>query len=262
VTPEEMGRVFAFLSKHKLASTDPVDRPRQPREREIADLLARDPVGLKEFDEFLAPQGMAIHEFEQAGLGLGPRGRVFVLARAADREDAHWVDDGWLWDGLVDGRRREPLTHTIVWTAQLWAIMNWFFYTREGRTVEAVSGFKDSRLSPTEFIGETKRRIEALRARGAPADGWAGKVRAILVVADATAIETRIRRFLMVMEQAGMIEPRRGTGEHIEKSSQGIREAIGYRQTLNAAVEMKLNLHRQAVGLPLIDGPAEAGGEG
>ncbi|HYD32873.1 MAG TPA: hypothetical protein VEB64_18715 [Azospirillaceae bacterium] len=256
MTPEDMGRVFAFLSMHKVASTDPVDRPRRPREREIADLLARDPVGLKEFDEFLAPQGMAIYEFEQAGLGLGPRGRVFVLARAADREDAHWVDDGWLWDGLVDGRRREPLTHTIVWTAQLWAVMNWFFYTREGRTVEAVSGFKDSRLSPTEFIEEAKRRIEALRARGAPDDGRARKVHAILVAADATAIETRIRRFLTVMEQAGMIEPIPGTGEHSGMVG------LGYRQTLNAAVEMKLNLHRQAVGLPLIDGPAEADGEG
>ena len=231
-----------------------MDRPRRPREREITDLLVRDPVALKEFDEFLAPQGLAIHEFEQAGLGLGPRGRVFVLARTADRDDAHWIDDRWLWDSLVDGRRKESVTHTIVWTAQLWALMNWFFYTRDGRPVEAVSGFKDSRMSITEFEKEAQNRIETLRARGAPTDSRAQKVFAILTASEGTAIETRARRFLSVMEQAGMIEPAPRTGER--------GATLAYRQTLNAALEMKLNLQRQAVGLPLIDDQALPDGEG
>lgn len=256
MTPEEMGRAFAFLSKHKVASTDPIDRSRHPHEREITDLFVRDPVGLKEFDEFLAPQGLAIHEFEQAGLGLGSRGRVFVLARTVDRDDAYWIDDSWLWDSLVDGRRKEPLTHTVVWTAQLWAIINWFFYTREGRPVEAVSGFKDSRIGVFDFAEEVKRRIEALRAGGAPAEGPALKVFKILTAPDGVAIETRVKRFLTVMEQAGMIDPVHGTGE----KSGG--HSLAYRQTLNAAVEMKLNLHRQAVGLPLIDSLTQQGGEG
>ncbi|MBY0431750.1 MAG: hypothetical protein K2Q10_11170 [Rhodospirillales bacterium] len=249
--PDDLGRVFAFLAEHKLASTHPAERARRPGEREVADLLATDPSALADLDEFLAPQGLGIHGFEQAALGLAPRGRIFVLARSSRGEASARIDDSWVWESLVDNRRREPVSHTVIWAAQMWAVMNWFFYTREHRAIEAVSGARDTRIDPPEFSEELRRHVECLRAKGPPRDERARQVHDVLTVESEAAIETRAQRFLVTMEKADMIEPVPGA------TGRDGQPALIYRQSLNAAVEMMLNLRAQAVGLLPPDEPGE-----
>ncbi|MFX8593459.1 hypothetical protein ABTM36_20175, partial [Acinetobacter baumannii] len=79
-----------------------------------------------------------MRSYEQAAIGVAARGQVFVMARRCTDEQAPYIDSGWLFERMRDRRSSETLEHVVVWAAQLWAMMQWFFYTRLDRGIDAV----------------------------------------------------------------------------------------------------------------------------
>jgi hypothetical protein len=97
-----------------------------------------------------------------------------------------------------------------------------------------VGRFKDAFVSASQLARELEEQIEGIRTRGAPPDPRGQAVWEVLTASSATSIESRAQRFLAAMEEASLVERIDGDAEP------------QYCQTLNAAVEMALNLERQA----------------
>jgi hypothetical protein len=175
-----------------------------------------------------------MRSYEQAATGVAPRGQVFVMARRCIDEQAPYIDSSWVFERMRDRRTTEPLEHVVVWAAQLWATMQWFFYTRLDRGIDAVGRFKEAFVNVPQLSREVQEQIERMRTRGAPPDERGRAVWEILTDSTGTSIETKARRFLAATEEAALLE-RIDSGDEPQ-----------YRQALNAAVEMSLNFERQA----------------
>lgn len=234
MTPENMGRAFSYLLARRICSTHPEGRRRHDGEAQTAEILTSEVSGYADFEAFLNVQGFTLRVYEQAAIGAAPRGQVFVLARRCTEEQAAYIDTSWLFERMRDQRRKETLEQVVVWAAQLWAVTQWFFYTRNDRGVDAVGRFKDAFVSASQLARELEEQIEGIRTRGAPTDPRGQTVWEILTASSSTSIESRAQRFLAVMEEAALVERIDGNAEP------------QYCQTLNAAVEMALNLERQA----------------
>lgn len=234
MTPENIGRAFGYFLSNRICSTHPEGRRRFDGEAQVAEILTSDVRGNQDFESFLAPQGFTLRAYEQSAIGIAGRGQVFVMARRTTEERAPYIDTAWVFERMRDQRRNDPLDHIVVWTAQLWAAMQWFFYTRNDRGIESVGGYKDAFVNAAQLSRELVDQIEKMRQRGAPESAQGRAVWGILTNSNAKAIETRANRFLAVMEEAMLIE------------KTGTQDEPQYRQTLNAAVEMSLNFERQA----------------
>jgi hypothetical protein len=229
-----MGRAFSYFLARRICSTHPEGRRRHDGEAQTAEILTSEVSGYADFEAFLNVQGFTLRAYEQAAIGAAPRGQVFVLARRCTEEHAGYIDTSWLFERMRDQRRKETLEHVVVWAAQLWAVTQWFFYTRNDRGIDAVGRYKDAFVSASQLARELEEQIEGIRARGAPPDARGHAVWEILTASSATSIESRAQRFLAAMEEASLLECVDGDAEP------------QYCQTLNAAVEMALNLERQA----------------
>lgn len=249
MTPADMGRAFSFLFAHRTCSTHPEGRRRRDGEAQVAEILTNEISGYQDFEAFLNAQGFTLRSYEQGAIGVAARGQVFVMARRCTDEQAPYIDAGWVFERMRDRRSTESLEHVVVWAAQLWATMQWFFYTRLDRGIDAVGRFKEAFVNVSQLSREVQEQIELMRARGAPPDERGRAVWEILIDSTAGSIETKARRFLAAMEEAALLDRIEGEGE------------AQYRQTLNAAVEMSLNFERQAFYLMAGDGldrtPAE-----
>jgi hypothetical protein len=238
-----MGRTFAFLFAHRTCSTHPEGRRRRDGEARVAEILTSEISGYQDFEAFLNAQGFTMRSYEQGAIGLAARGQVFVMARRCTDEQAPYIDAGWVFERMRDRRSAEPLEHVVVWAAQLWATMQWFFYTRLDRGIDSVGRFKEAFVNVSQLTRELQEQIEGMRMRGAPSDERGTAVWEILTESTGSSIEAKARRFLAAMEEAALLE-------RIESEDEA-----HYRQTLNAAVEMSLNFERQAFYLmPVGDG--------
>ncbi|GKQ53566.1 hypothetical protein [Bradyrhizobium sp. Ce-3] len=241
MTPADMGRAFSFLFAYRTCSTHPEGRRRRDGEAQVAEILTSEISGYQDFEAFLNAQGFTMRSYEQGAIGVAARGQVFVMARRCTDEQAPYIDSGWIFERMRDRRSTEPLEHVVVWAAQLWAMMQWFFYTRLDRGIDAVGRFKEAFVNVSQLAREVQEQIELMRTRGAPSDVRGRAVWEILIDSTGSSIETRARRFLVAMEEAALLDRIEGEGE------------LQYRQTLNAAVEMSLNFERQAFYLMAAD---------
>jgi hypothetical protein len=234
VTPADIGRVFSYLFAHRTCSTHPEGRRRRDGEARVAEILTGEISGCQDFEAFLNAQGFTMRAYEQGAIGVAGRGQVFVMARRCTDEQAPYIDSSWVFERMRDRRSTEPLEHVVVWAAQLWATMQWFFYTRLDRGIDAVGRFKEAFVNVPQLTREIQEQVETMRTRGAPANDRGRAVWDILTDSTGSSIETKARRFLAAMEEAALVERIEDEGE------------AQYRQTLNAAVEMSLNFERQA----------------
>jgi len=234
MTPENIGRAFSYLFAHRICSTHPEGRRRRDGEGLVAEILTREISGYQDFEAFLNVQGFTLRVYEQGAIGIAGRGQVFVLARRCTDEQAPYVDASWVFERMRDRRSTEPLDNVVIWAAQLWAMMQWFFYTRNDRGIDAVGRFKEAFVNVSQLTRELEEQIEKMRQRGTPTDERGRTVWEVLTNSTAASIEAKARRFVAAMEEAMLLERVEGEGE------------VQYRQTLNAAVEMSLNFERQA----------------
>ena len=160
MTPENIGRAFSYLFAHRICSTHPEGRRRRDGEGLVAEILTREISGYQDFEAFLNVQGLTLRVYEQGAIGIGGRGQVFVLARRCTDEQAPYVDASWIFERMRDRRSTEPLENIVIWAAQLWAMMQWFFYTRNDRGIEAVDQRRLYVLE--EDRDEARRRLQAI----------------------------------------------------------------------------------------------------
>jgi hypothetical protein len=146
-----MGRAFSFLFAHRTCSTHPEGRRRREGEAQVAEILTNEISGYQDFEAFLNAQGFTMRANEQGAIGVAARGQVFVMARRCTDEQAPYIDSGWVFERMRDRRSTEPLDHVVVWAAQLWATMQWFFYTRLDRGIDAVGRFKEAFVNVSQL---------------------------------------------------------------------------------------------------------------
>jgi len=154
MTPADMGRAFSYLFAYRTCSTHPEGRRRRDGEAQVAGILTSEISGYQDFEAFLNAQGFTMRSYEQGAIGVAARGQVFVMARRCTDEQAPYIDSGWVFERMRDRRGTEPLEHVVVWAAQLWATMQWFFYTRLDRGIDAVGRFKEAFVNVSQLTRE------------------------------------------------------------------------------------------------------------
>lgn len=242
MTFREMGEVFAYLLAYREVSADPIFRRRRPDEKRIAEILEKAMMeDVTNFETFLQAQGFSLKYYDSTYFGKafdkGTSRRTssyFVLVRT-DHTRAPFLDRDWFDKNFTDARRiNENKTERIVWGVQLWLILQSLYYTRLGRSVTEVSRFGEAVATEKEFVNATSEFVENMRNQGRP-EGEKGNVWDILTEEDKPGITARIKRFIEIMERAGMVDK-------IKEGDES--DSPAYRQTLLAAAEMNYNVNK------------------
>jgi hypothetical protein len=241
MTFREMGEVFAHLLAYREVSADPLFRRLRRDEKRIADLLERAMLeDFGNFEAFLHAQGFSLKFYDSTYFGKAFDKRetlrsssYFVLIRS-DHTRAAYMDRDWFDKNFSDARRvSETKTERVVWGIQLWLTLQSLYYTRLGRSVTEVSRFDEAVVTEREFVAAVSDFIEKMRNQGRP-QGEKGHVWDIFVKEERTGIASRVKKFLEIMERAGMVDKIKGNEGSV----------IGFRQTLLAATEMSFNADR------------------
>lgn len=241
MTPSEQGLAFSVLLKHRTITDNPQGRSPQDREIEAARILSNcSSTQLLEFEEFLNAQGLALHIIDGLDIGIPPRPQVsnkfYILIRKRGTSPAVYFNQRWFIEEMSDKRkaRGEDSLETnrveiIFWFTRLWLCLQWFFYEKISRHPSQVSQYDRAMVLADRFTEVVSEGIEAMGNKGRP-ENEAGVMYDTLWKGRAQ-IRTWVKRFLRVMEQAGIIEETSVPGE--------------YRQTLAAAVDMAMIAERE-----------------
>lgn len=245
MTTSDLGLIFGLLLRYREIHGNPPDRRLHDGELEASRILAHaDSADLRDLDDFLESQGLAlvIHDGFDLGIPPHPRrnNRIYVLTRRPDGELAPYLDADLVFNALNDGRRLTRVTQRAVWVARLWLTLQWCFYERIDRLPAEVSRYRDALVS-AELLAETlQQTMEGLANAGRP-DGERGYIWDTLWE-EREHWAQHARSFLRAMEQAGMVHPAGNEGE--------------YRQTLAAAVELAALAERDLAYLAASSDPA------
>jgi hypothetical protein len=225
-TAGEMGLVFAMLLKHREIYGSPPTRPLRTDELRAAKMLANwTKVQLDEFEDFLNSQGLTLIVKNGFDYGVPPKlgvpNDIYILSRQRGGELAPYLERKWFISAMADSRYTKHDT-MIFWVARMWLTLQWFFYQKKDRLPMDVSTYRDAFVSETLFIEMLEAGVEKMANAGRP-PGERGLMWDALCQGKGQ-IRTRAKKFLKVMEDAGMVE---------ETSNQG-----EYRQTLAAAIQM------------------------
>lgn len=241
MTSAEQGLVFSLLLKHRTITDNPQGRSPHDHEIDAARILSDcSSTHLLEFEEFLNAQGLALHIIDGLDIGIPPRPQVsnkfYILIRKRGTSPAVYFNQRWYVEEMSDKRKargEESLesnrVETIFWFTRLWLCLQWHFYEKISRHPSQVSQYDRAMVLRDRFAEVVSEGIEAMGNKGRPESEagimydalWKGR----------TQIRVWIRRFLRVMEQAGIIEETNVPGE--------------YRQTLAAAVDMAMIAERE-----------------
>lgn len=228
--PYEQGIVFSALLHGRTITDNPQGRHLRKNEAEAARCLStcseRD---RRDFDDFLAAQGLAVKSFDAINFGIIPNpkccNQIHVLHRCRGEKLAPFFDQGWFIDEMKDQRAKSSKADIIIWFSRLWLTLQYFFYNRISRHPQQISQYDKALVFTERFIEVVRKGIEDMGNAGRPEEE-AGVIWDALWN-DSIKVENWVTKFMRVMLQAGVIEE---TGVKNE-----------YRQSLAAAVDMALN---------------------
>lgn len=219
----EMGKVFSYLLKYRVVESNPRGRrSSRPGEPEMARLLlSSDPDSLKAFDDFLGGQGLQLREYRDTDFkGIPVGGRVWLLMRSATEAVPAYLGVERIVQAL-SLRENEPRLTANTWFLHIWLMYLALVYTRLGRGVSQVSDYVDTSFTKDQLLDAVAQHVENVRQIGVD-KGAEEKVFAILDAAKGGDIGRRVRGFLDLMCDAGLIE---------------LAEEDTYQQTLLGAAE-------------------------
>lgn len=245
MNPSDLGLVFSVMLKYRMITDNPQDR--SPRKDEIEATRLLSGCGeseLIDFEDFLNAQGLSLHIIDGITLGIPPRpqlsNRFYILLKKRGSSHAAYFNPIWFIDEMSDKRKsrgedslESNRVETIFWFTRLWLTMQWFFYEKISRQPSQISQYDKAMLYSDHFMDVVSDGIEKIGNSGRP-EGEAGIMYDALWKGRAK-IKTWVKRFIKVMEQAGIIEETRVAGE--------------YRQSLPAAVDMALIAERELLYL-------------
>ena len=164
MTPAEMGLVYnQLVSQRTIYSGKISNRRRSKEEAEAAEILDKTRGDHADLDDFLETQGLVLVKVDPFAIGLGMQGSIYVALRnPAVVAPAHLTPNDVLQELIDERRRSENKDSAAIWASFLLLTLFYFLYTREGRSIESVSEFKDSAVDQEEFIEEISKLPEDL----------------------------------------------------------------------------------------------------
>lgn len=246
MTPYEMGRICAFLVKHRKLEDRQDKRGLQREEKDLAGVLREASIeSHRDLEDMISGLGfslIALSSFDIPGIGQGSR--VYLAARRSDSPC-----------GLLDANRlverMDPsagrATAAKVWFTQIWLIHLDLLYTQRDRGPHERNKWIEATFTREMLEQAMKDHINGHVRRLNPVELSSSDVYDILTAEKGTDIARYTKRFLDLMSEAGLLDER---GDGV------------YRQSLLSAVEMKENFDRTLSPLMLEaaaeDSPARA----
>ena len=225
----EMGEVYAFLIRRRIAESHPQDQ-RKRRSSQTGMISEKDACSiLREADEeqlqqlrsFLSGQGLQLSTYDSADYpGIPPGGQVYILLRNPEAELPDMFSQQQVLKKLKI--RNDSKETTAVWFIHIWMLMLGLIYTRNNRALSDVSLYQDAVFSQEELLEALKSHLETLRRTGQEQD--APRQIAILMAEKGEDISRRARNFTEALLDAS----------HLTSKGSNI-----YQQTLLGALEVE-----------------------
>ncbi|KEQ13157.1 hypothetical protein [Endozoicomonas numazuensis] len=206
----EMGEVYAFLLRHRIAESQPQERRRRSSqtglisERDACCILKdADEEQMQQFRSFLAGQGLQLAMFDSADYpGIPPGGQIYLMLRNPEAELPTMFSQQPLIQKL--SIRKESQETTAVWFIHIWMLMLGLLYTRNNRALSDVSLYQDAVFSQEELLDALKTHLETLR-RGGLQDQELPRQIAILLTEKGEDISRRVRNFIDCLMDASLL---------------------------------------------------------
>lgn len=228
MTPFEMGRISAFLLKHRKIEHRTDKRGLKKDEQELAELLRDAPMdALGDLGELMNGYGfefITLTTFDVSGVGSGER--VYLLARKPNVE-CPLLDLPRAVERMESASGRAKVGK--IWLTQFWLIHLDLIYTQRDRGTDERNLWLEATFTKDLLIQSMREHINDNVRRLNPEQIIDNEVYEALTSEKGADIARYATRFLDLMVDGGLLDDK-GNG--------------GFRQTLLSAVEMKENYGR------------------
>lgn len=236
----ELGRVQAYLLRHRMASTHALRRTIGREEREIAVMLRDADFSMfRLLAEILEGQGFLLMQMSAGdALGIPDGATVFLLPRKPDFDSPLFGTERMIAAMRIRGVDSDASAKT--WFVQLWFLLLDILYTRRNRSPHALQDWVETPFKRSVFIDSVKSYINDVVRKIDVSTLPDRTVWDILTSRKEGTVMQLCTAFLELMCEASLLEE--------------IEADTTYRQTLLFAQEVKLNYDRQLASFVL---PAE-----
>ena len=233
----DLGRVHAYLLRHRMASTHALRKMVSKEEREIAVMLRdADPSMHRLLAEILDGEGFVLIQMAAGdALGIPEGATVFLLPRKPDFESPLFGTERMVTAMRVRGMESDAAAKT--WFVQLWFVLLDILYTRRDRSPNALQGWVETPFKKAIFIESVKQYINDVVRKIDVTTLANDGVYQILTSRKEGTVTQLCTAFLQLMCEASLLED--------------IEADTTYRQTLLFAQEIKLNYDRQLASVLL-----------
>lgn len=240
----DLGKVHAYLLRHRYVETKSNRRNISKDERDVATLLRdADPDMKILLREILNGQGLELvqfGEFDVAGIPSGAT--VFLIARLPDTAPSIFGTDA-LVSRMRQVRGIQSDTAAKIWFVQLWFIHLDLIYSRRNRGPHEMQDYVSAVFTRDTLIDATRDYINDQVRKTDQATLDDETVYRALTSLKEGSVADIVNAFLELLVDAGLLEKNNDDS---------------YRQTLLSAYEMKANYDRQLSSLMPSDDIAES----
>jgi hypothetical protein len=240
MTPFEMGKIGAYLLKHRKVEEKSERRTIQREERDIAEILREAPGDSKRFlEEMMLGYGFELVTLTAFDVkGIAPGARVYLLVRSVNTE-CPLLDTGKMIEKMSGTERKAGASK--IWFTQIWLMHLDLMYTAKDRSPHERNLWLDSGFTEEHLAHSMREHINGFVRKLNPQEVEQSEVYRILCAEKGADLPRYVNRFLSMMVEAGMLDEI-GPGN--------------YRQSLLSAVEMKESYDRFLAPL-MLDLPVE-----
>ncbi|MFK0570816.1 hypothetical protein [Endozoicomonas sp.] len=215
----EMGEVYAYLLRHRIAETRSQSGRRRASqtglisERDAAVILKEaDEEQVQNFRAFLSGQGLQLAVYDSADYpGIPPGGQIYMLLRNPEADLPAMFSQQQVLQRLKI--RNETKEATAVWFIHLWLLMLGLLYTRTNRSLSDVSLYQNAVFSQEELAETLRNHLETIRRSGLFKDDQdkgnldnAPRQLAILLAEKGEDINRRVKNFIEVLIDASHLQ--------------------------------------------------------
>lgn len=228
---EDVGRVVAYLLRHRIVETRPASGRTTEEERAVAKLLlSMHPEERRSLDRMFAGMQLVFVDVDWDAIPALPKGgRVFLLARDIGKGEPSSVLSPEVVVEAMREKGNEPAREAAAWFVHLWLVHLDLIYTDQGRSPSQMQTYPKGMFDFDVFLARVRDHFEDLRQgldrNEVPADA----VFKTFEKASHAEGERRCRRFVNLMRDAGLLTT--------------IAKDV-YQQTLLSAYEIKRNYER------------------
>lgn len=248
----EMGEVYAYLLRYRMAESRPSQRNRRASraglisERDVCAILAQASEDeISQLRQFLNGQGLQLVFIEASDYpGISAGGRMYLLQRLPEADLPALFSQQPVYASMR--LRQESQEEIALWFLHLWLLLMGLLYTRNNRSLTDVSQYQEAVFSVQELITAMRQHLEQLRQSGVQGAQVSPAVRA-LIDEKGEDIPRRVRVFIELMEQAGHLQRNQDKNDNDDvatTSQQASALQTSYQQTLLGALEAEqIGLH-------------------